>query len=283
MSALLAAAAAGLAVFALFEALAAVDGLRLLGAMTRVVAPARAAGRDGHAPGRLERRRLALTSALVLCTCGWLLAGQAAALVCAVAGPPVALALVAARRRRWRAAVAAEAPAAARALADALRGGHALPSAVGFAARDGALGGPARELLGQAVLGIDLGARTQDALLGVARRAGPGPWPALVAAILVQREAGGDLARLLHELADDLDTVARVEADARAASSQARLTARIVVALPVAGALLIELAAPGSLAAILGDPLAVLLVAGALALEALALVSVRRIARVGAE
>jgi len=99
--------------------------------------------------------------------------------------------------------------------------------------------------------------------------------------VLVQREAGGDLARLLHELADDLDTVARAEADARAASSQARLTARIVVALPVVGALLIELAAPGTLAAILNDPLAALLVAGALALEALALVSVRRIARVG--
>jgi len=188
---------------------------------------------------------------------------------------------VAARRRRWRAAVAEGAPAAARALADALRGGHALPSALGLAARDGALGRPTRELLLQAVAAIDLGVRTDDALLGVVGRAGPGPWPALVAAVLLQREAGGDLARLLQELADDLDTVARAQSEARAASSQARLTARIVVALPMIGAVLIELAAPGSLAAIVGDPLAVLLVGGALALEALALISVRRIARVG--
>ncbi len=281
MSALLAGAAAVLAVLALFDALSALDGGRVLRAITRLLAPARAAGRGGHAPGRRERRRLALTAALVLCACGWLLAGPALALACALAGPPVALAVVAARRRRWRAAVAAQAPAAARAMGDALRGGHALPGALALAARDGALGGAARDLLGQGVLAIDLGARTPDALLGVARRAGPGPWPALVAAILLQRDAGGDLAGLLHELADDLDAVARADDDARSASAQARLTARIVVALPVAGALLIELAAPGSLAAILHDPLAVLLVAGALALEALALLSVRRIARVG--
>jgi len=281
VSVLLAGTAASLAVFALFEALAAVDGLRVLGALTRALAPARAAGRDGYAPGRRERRRLVLTAALVLCACGGLVAGPAAALLSAIAGPPTGLALVASRRRRWRRAVAAQAPAAARALADALRGGHALPAALGIAARDGALGQPARELLGQAVGAIALGARTDAALLGLSGRAGAGPWPALVAAVLVQREAGGDLARLLHELADDLDTVVRAEADARAASSQARLTARIVVALPAVGAVLIELAAPGTLAAILRDPLAVLLVAGALALEALALVSVRRIARVG--
>ncbi len=274
-------AACALGVFALFEALALIDAPRVLQAVTRALAPARAAGRDGHAPARGERRRLVLTAAIVLCACGWLLAGLAGGLACAVAGPPAALALVAARRRRWRAAVSRQAPAAARAFADALHGGHALPYALGFAARDGALDRPARQLLGQAVLAIDLGAPTDAALLGLAHRAGPGPWPALVSAVLVQREAGGDLGRLLEELADDLDVVARAEAEALAASSQARLTARIVVGLPVLGALLIELAAPGSLRAILADPIAALLVTGALALEALALVGVRRIARVG--
>ena len=48
------------------------------------------------------------------------------------------------------------------------------------------------------------------------------------------------------------DTVAHTAADARAASAQARLTARIVVALPLLGAAVIEMAAPGALGAVLG-------------------------------
>lgn len=281
MTALLASMAAALGVVALFEALAGIDGPRALGVLSRVLAPARAAGLDGHTPGRRERRRLAATAAVALSAAGWLLAGPGGGLACAVAGPPLALAVVTARRRRWRAAVAADAPAAARALADAVRGGNALPHALALAAADGAIGAPARGLLLQAVAAIDLGSPTDEALLGLARRAGPGPWPALVAAALLQREAGGDMARLLHDLADGLDAGARAEADAHAASAQARLTARIVVSLPALGAVLVELSAPGTLAAMLGDPAARLLLAGALALEAVALVAVRRLARVG--
>lgn len=281
MTVLLAAAAGALTVVALFEALAAVDGRRTLRLLGRLLAGPRAAGRDGRGLAGGERRRLAITAAGVLCATGWLALGPAGALVCALAGPPAGLAVVAARRRRWRAGAAGDAPAAARALADALGAGGDLGRALTLTARDGALGPSGRSLLAPAVAAIQLGAPTAEALRELARRAGPGPWPALVAATLLHRDAGGDLARLLHGLADDLDLRARAASDARAASVQARLTARIVVSLPVAGALLGELAAPGTLAAVLADPLARVLVAGAALLELLALGAVRRIARVG--
>ena len=69
------------------------------------------------------------------------------------------------------------------------------------------------------------------------RRRASGPaWDTLVAGILLQRDAGGDLAALLRELAGSLEAAARVEADARAATAQARFTARLVLGLPVGAA-----------------------------------------------
>jgi tight adherence protein B len=186
------------------------------------------------------------------------------------------------RRRRRRRRLVAQAPAAARALAAALRGGSSLPVALELAARDPVLDPSGRALLAQAAATMRLGARTEDALHVLARRAGPGPgaWSALVAGLLVQRRAGGDLARLLSDLAEDLELSARAAAQARSASAQARLTARIVVALPIAGALLVELVSPGAAAGVAGDPLALSLVVLALGLECGALLAVRRIARV---
>lgn len=264
--------------------LALVDAARAAargGALARVergLAPLRGIGRGDGADGG----RQGLLVAAALCgAAGWLLAGFGGAALGCLLGAPAARVVGSWRRRRWRATVASQAPGASRALAAALRGGSSLPSALELAARDGALDPVGRELLGQAVRSMRLGARTEDALELLARRAGPGPWTALVAGMLVQREAGGDLARLLTELADELDLSSRAAAEARSASAQARLTARIVVALPVTGALLVELASPGAAAAIVGDPLALSLVVLALGLECVALLAVRRIARVG--
>jgi tight adherence protein B len=88
------------------------------------------------------------------------------------------------------------------------------------------------------------------------------------------------LARLLRELAGDLDSIGRALREARAASAQARLTARIVLAMPLVGALIFALLAPGALAAIfsLALPRALLLLAAVL--QVVAVLAVRRVARV---
>ena len=73
-------------------------------------------------------------------------------------------------------------------------------------------------------------------------------WDTIVAAILLQRDAGGDLAGLLRAIAAALEDAARVEADARSATAQARFTAWLVALLPVGAAVLAELADPGYVA-----------------------------------
>ena len=115
---------------------------------------------------------------------------------------------------------------------------------------------------------------------GSALRAGCRAWDTLIAAILLQRDAGGDLPALLRELAAALEAADRLERDARTATAQARFTAWLVVGLPVAAAALAELAAPGFLAALVAAPVPAGLTLCALLLQATGLVAIHRIVRV---
>jgi tight adherence protein B len=276
----LAGLAGALAVVGAWEALAAVEQAAVARALGRWVAPLAAARHDGRALTGSERLRLALVGGGALLAGGWLVGGAVAGVACAASGPLGARTLLRARRERWRHDLARGAPVAARALSDALAGGHAIRGAVGVAAEGGVPGAAGRELR-TAARALALGAPTGVALEELRRRACVPAWDTIVGAILLQREAGGDLAGLLRAIASDLEEAARVEADARTATAQARFTAWLVALLPAGGAGLIELAQPGYLGALLRVPLAPLLLGGAAACQLLACALIRRIARVG--
>ncbi|HEV7804489.1 MAG TPA: type II secretion system F family protein [Solirubrobacteraceae bacterium] len=279
-AALLAGLAAVCAVFAVCEAIAAAEQERVVHAATRWLAPALAAVRSGREPTSPERRRLMLVAAVSLVGAGWMAAGPWAGLALGTAAPWLARVVLRARHARRRGQVAEQAPAIARAVADALAGGHSVRGALAAAAHGGSVAGPAGEELRAIAAALELGERTDDVLRAFARRSGPGPCATLAAAILLQRDAGGDLAGLLHSLAAALEARARVVAEARSATAQARFTALVVSGLPLAGLALGELAQPGFVAALVRDRRTGVLVGLALVLQAVAFVCVRRIARV---
>jgi tight adherence protein B len=276
-AAVLAFGAGAAGVLGAWEALAAVERSRLAAGLGRVFEPLARAGREGRAPTRPERRRLALLAAGVLAGAGLLTGGVALGVLCAVGGPVVAIAAVRARRRRYARELRRGAPGAARALADAVGAGHSIRGAVGAAA-DGTPG-PAGNELRAAAREIAFGDRTDDVLERLRRRAADPAWDAIVAGILLQREAGGDLAGLLREQAAALEAAERIERDARAATAQARFTARLVLLLPVGAAALAELASPGLVAGLLAHPLSAWLVAMAAVLQATAILAIARLAR----
>ena len=67
----------------------------------------------------------------------------------------------------------------------------------------------------------------------------------IVAAVRIQRRSGGGLATQLRGIATTFTDQDRLDAEARAATAQARFTSMVVLLLPVAGMLLAELASPG--------------------------------------
>jgi tight adherence protein B len=146
------------------------------------------------------------------------------------------------------------------------------------AAAEGMTGAAGNELRA-AARAAALGDPTPEILERLRRRAATPAWDAIVAGILLQRDAGGDLVGLLRDQAAALEAADRIEREARTATAQARFTARLVLLLPAAAAVLAELASPGLIAGLLAHPLSVWLVAMAAVLQATAVLAVARLGR----
>jgi tight adherence protein B len=274
----LAFAAGFAALLGTWEALAAVERSRAVALLERALRPLVRAGHEGRAPTGPERRRLALLATGALAAAGWLLGGVVVSALAAVTGPALVVAAVRTRRRRYARAVGKGAAGAARALADAVAAGHSIRGAIAIAA-DGVAGAAGHELRTTA-RALALGDPTAGALEALRRRAADPAWDTIVAGILLQRDAGGDLVALLRDQAAALEAADRIGRDARAATAQARFTARLVLVLPVGAAAVAELAGPGLIAGLLAHPLSIWLVATAAILQATAIVAVARLARV---
>ena len=276
----LAAGAAGAGVAGAWEALAAVERTRVAAAVARVLEPLARAGREGREPTAPERRRLWAVAAGALLAAGWLAGGLALGALAAMAGPAAVLLAIRARRRRWREELRRAAPACARTMADALGAGRSIRTAIADAAASAE--GAAGHELRTAARALALGEATDAVLVRLQLRAGSHAWNTLTAAVLLQRDAGGDLAALLRELAASGEAADRAERDARAATAQARFTAWLVLGLPLGAAVVAELAAPGFAASLLANALSAWFAALAVVLQLIALVCIGRLAKAAA-
>jgi tight adherence protein B len=235
-------------------------------------------GREGRDPGAVERRRLLLAGALVAFLTGVALAGVLPGLALAAGGPWLVSRALRARRERYRRAVDGGAAQIAVAIADAIGGGHSLRGALEEAA--GSVDGAAGHELRRAAAELAAGATTEAALESMRVRVRSPRVDAIVAACLLQHRAGGDLAHLLRHSARAMEEQARLEAEVRAATAQARFTGLLVALLPLGGALLAELASPGWFAGLWRSFLTAWLVGIALFLQVVAAVAMRRLGRV---
>lgn len=235
-------------------------------------------GREGRDPGAVERRRLLLAGAVVAFLAGAALAGPLLGLGLAAGGPWLVSRALRARRERYRRAVDAGAAQMAIAIADALGGGHSLRGALEEAA--GSVDGQAGHELQRAAAELAAGATTDGALESMRARVRSPRVDGVVAACLLQHRAGGDLARLLRHSARSMEEQARLEAEVRAATAQARFTGLLVALLPLGGALLTELASPGWFAGLWNSFLTAWLVGIAVVLQLVAAVLMQRLGRV---
>lgn len=272
-------------------ALGVLETLRPLGARLRDGAPAALRlpaglveavvrlGREGRDPAALERRRLLLAGAVIAFAAGTAVLGPLPGLALAAGGPWAVSRVLRARRERYRRAVDQSAPQLAVSIADAIGGGHSLRRALEEAAA-GSVHGEAGHELRRTVAELDAGATTDDALESMRARVRSPRLDAIVAACLLQRRAGGDLARLLRQSARSMEEQSRLEGEVRAATAQARFTGLLVALLPLGGALLAELASPGWFAGLWSSFLTAWLVGIAFALQIVAAVLMRRLGRV---
>jgi tight adherence protein B len=284
---LLAGAGGGLAVPALVELLGPVLKSAFAKALSpvrrveswgeRVRRPVRLARNEGALPTDSERLRLQVAAALTGFILGTAILGVKGGIAMSFALPWFALRLIAWHRGRYRRRLDEGAAAAALALADALAAGHSVRGALSFSGRG--LEGPIGVELGAVGRELDLGGETEHVLERLRARARSRRVDLIVAAVRVQRRSGGSLATLLRRVATTLDDHDRLDAEARAATAQARFTSIVVLVLPLVGLLLAELAAPGVVSRMTSSAAGAWLLGAALALQGSGVFLIRRLSR----
>jgi tight adherence protein B len=270
-----AALAGGLIAVAIREGL--LSAPELAAWLEETIIPLRRAAWEGYAPSAEEQRRLAVLGSAAIATLAILLAGPGPLAVGAAAGPWCVGMLVARRRERYRRAVERSVPDVAAAIADAISGGHSIRSAL--AAASGSLDGPSSAELSRVAADLEMGTSTREALAAMRGRLRSERVDALATALLSQQVAGGDVAALMRRFAAAAADRDRAADEARAATTQARFTGLLVVALPAGAALFAELLQPGFISRVVSEPASATLLVAAGALQLAGFAVIRHLGR----
>ncbi|WP_144022711.1 type II secretion system F family protein [Asanoa hainanensis] len=137
------------------------------------------------------------------------------------------------REGRRRQSFADQLPDALQLIVSSLRSGFSLTQSLDAVVRD-APPGPLAVELGRAMAEVRLGADLADSLDRAAERAGNQDLAWAVIAIRIQHETGGNLAETLETTVDTIRERARLRRHVRALSAEGRLSAYLLLGLPVA-------------------------------------------------
>lgn len=181
-------------------------------------------------------------------------------------------------RRRWMARFEEQLPEAVDLIARALRAGHGLIPGLGMVADElpAPIGPEFRMLYDEQKFGLTL----QDAMHNFAERVPVLDARFFVTAVLTQRDAGGNLAEVLDNLASVIRDRFRVKRQIRVISTHGRTTGWVLVLLPpslAAGFLLIS---HDHIEMLIRDPLGVRMIIAAAALQLIGTFVIRRIINV---
>lgn len=143
----------------------------------------------------------------------------------------VSSALVRIKISRRRAAFADQLPDVLQLIAGSLRSGFSLAQALDAVVRDGTQ--PAAGEISRALAETRIGSQLEPALERVAGRMASDDLRWIVMAIQIQREVGGNLAEVLLTTVATMRERAQVRRQVRALSAEGRLSAYILIALPI--------------------------------------------------
>lgn len=157
------------------------------------------------------------------------------------------------RRDKRMGAIEEQFPDALDFLARSVRAGNAFSIALELLGEEA--GEPLQSEIVKVVREMALGSSLEEALMGLIKRIPLLEVRMFVAAVLLQRETGGNLSEVLTKLAMSVRERLRLRGQVRAASGQGRLTARVLTVMPVAMLLMLKVVSPSYLNTLLDDPL----------------------------
>ena len=147
----------------------------------------------------------------------------------------------------------------------AVRAGHAFTTGLEMVSKEAAepVAGEFRATFEEQNFGLPL----RDALLNLADRVPLIDVRLFVTALLVQKETGGNLAELLDELSRVMRERFQIYRDVRVKTAQGKLTAMILIALPMGMLLMMRALNPSYVTVLFTDPIGHLILGGGALLQ----------------
>jgi len=163
-------------------------------------------------------------------------------------------------------------------LASALRAGHSLMTAIGFMGQEfrEPLSGEFRKCFEEQNYGVDL----RTALLNLGARMAIQDLRIFIAAVLIQKESGGNLAEVLEKVATTSRERFRLRKQVQVHTAQGRMTGWILSILPVALGFAMYLVHPEGISLLWTHPIGLKLLYTAIVMNVLGALAIRKIVRI---
>lgn len=124
---------------------------------------------------------------------------------------------------------------------------------------------------------INWGLPVETALSNLSERIGTLDIELVVAAMIIQRETGGNLSEILMNIHDTVRDRIRIAGEVQALTAQGRLSGIVLTSLPVGVGGLFFLISPGYLSVLFTDPRGHMLIGAAIAAQLLGIVFIRKL------
>jgi tight adherence protein B len=163
-------------------------------------------------------------------------------------------------------------------MANALRAGFSFQQAMDTVCRE--LPPPISAEFGIALREINLGANLEEALLNMGTRVGSEDLDMVISAVLIQRQAGGNLAQILENIAGTIRERARIKGEIKTLTAQGRISGLVIGFLPVGLLFILLIINPGYMSAMLDSSLGCILLGIAFGSELLGAFIISRMVKI---
>ena len=244
-------------------------------------------GRSSASSGRIDRisKGKFLLATILLAAAGFVLGnkltgtiGALAPVIGALGGASIPRFYRAKHRDKRLAAIEEQFPDALDFLARSVRAGNAFSIALELLAGESTE--PLKSEIVKVTREMALGAGLEDALLGLVARIPLLEVRMFVAAVLLQRETGGNLSEVLGKLATSVRERLRLRGQIKAASGQGRLTAKVLTFMPVVTLIMLKLVSPSYINNLTNDAMGRNLLGAAIVLQILGYLVMQRMIKV---
>jgi tight adherence protein B len=206
---------------------------------------------------------------------GWYTEDPLFALLLAMGAASLPLLRLMYRRRKRLQSFEEQLPEALSVVARSLKAGMPFSEAVNMVSKE--MKEPISKEFGRVFIELNYGGDLRSALLGLLARMPTVAVMAVVTAVLIQRETGGNLAEVLERIATLLRERFRFQRSVRTLSAEGRGTAWVVAIMPFILAAVTEAMNPGWISDLVSDPLGKQLTISAFVLMVVGIVWLKRL------